>query len=112
VAFAAKRRRAGGAVTALEVRERYDEAIRDLSWEHRQYWVNEAFCVYSEQNVTWDEARHRPDTLLPNEAGWTPVVSNHLLPNSRTLVAKLLRRPPGAAWLRRPRATPRRSGRA
>jgi hypothetical protein len=95
VAFPSKRRRPGGPVTALELRERYDEAIRDLSWEHRQYWVNEAFCVYSEQNVTWDEARHRPDTLLPNEAGWTPVVSNHLLPNSRTLVAKLLRRPLG-----------------
>ena len=82
-----------GPISALRVRELHAEAVRDLALEHRQYWTNEAFTLYSEQNVTWDAARRRPDTLAPNEAGWTPVVSNHLLPNSRTLVAKLLRRP-------------------
>lgn len=82
-----------GPIDALKVRDLYEEGKRDLAWEHRRYWENEAFCVYSEQNLHWDDARQRPDTLSPSDPGWTPVVSNHLLPNTLTLIAKLLRRP-------------------
>ena len=81
----------GQRISATEIRDRLDRASRNMVREHRNYWVNRSF-VGGEQHIYWDAARRRPDTL-PRADNERRLTVNRLRPNTRILMAKLLRRP-------------------
>jgi len=81
----------GGPISAQEIRDRLDRASRNMVREHRHYWVNRSF-VAGEQHIWWDAQRRRPDTL-PRTSDEHRLTINRLRPNTRILMAKLMRRP-------------------
>ncbi len=87
-----RREETDGPISAQEIRQRWEKGSEDIAAQRRAYEVNSCF-VAGEQNIWWDDRSNRPD-VLPD---WSPdraaVVNNVVWPASRTLMAKLLRRP-------------------
>ena len=76
---------------ASEIRERYEEAKRAQSWESRQYSIvrsymgGDQWLYHSRQNDTIE--------IMRSNASRVRVTDNRIASNTRTIYAKLLRRP-------------------
>ena len=87
--IASQSRRAGK--QASEVRDKYEEAKRAQSWESRQYQIvrsylgGDQWLYHSRQNDTVEIMRSNPSRVR--------VTDNRIASNTRTIYAKLLRRP-------------------
>lgn len=75
---------------ASAVRDLYDKGQRALRKEHRDYWLNRSF-LFDDQWVSWNTTLNRLDTIARDER--VRLTINRLLPSTRTVMAKLLRRP-------------------
>lgn len=92
----------GPEIGAALVRQRWEAGTRALRKEHRDYWCNRSFLA-GEQWITWNDFLRRPEAVPPPGGERLRVMADRLLPSSRTIIAKLLRRalvfevPPTAA---------------
>lgn len=78
-------------LTADQIRERYDKGTKALAADVRQYWINSSFLA-GEQWLRWNESRNYVERDLPDD-GRERITINRLLPTSRIIISKLLRRP-------------------
>ncbi len=78
-------------VGAGKIRQLYDDGTKALRYEQRQAWINRAFLA-TEQWVYWSTTQNRV-LQMPRNPRRVRIVMDRLMPNSRTILAKLLRRP-------------------
>src|SRR5688500_7833274 len=79
------------AVTAGRIRETWEASQKASAKERQAFWTNSAF-LGNEQWVTWDV---RSNVLIetPRTDDRLRRTENRLWPSSRTIIAKLLKRP-------------------
>lgn len=81
-----------GKITAKRVKDLFEKGSRATRVECRNAWINRSFLA-NEQWVVWNEQLRRPQTAPPPADGRLRLTFDRLLPSTRTLIAKLLRRP-------------------
>lgn len=80
-----------GGITARDVIDRYHAGTKPLRAQHFNFWLNEAY-------VTGDQwlhhnTRNNQIEPMPNDEDRLRLVSNHMWPSSRTIIAKAVQRP-------------------
>jgi hypothetical protein len=78
-------------ISAGKVKELYDKGTKATRTETRNLWINRSF-LGGEQWIVWNDQQRRPQTASPDPDGRLRITIDRLLPCSRTIIAKLLRR--------------------
>lgn len=78
-----------GPITAGNIRARWDDSQRATLKERRDFWIN-ASMLAGEQWLYWADGQLQQ---MPRDGERVRVSVNRLWPNTRTVIAKLLRRP-------------------